>query len=94
MNTGEVDGSTSEFSIDIYDGATGGKVGSLPISLEAKSWIQVNAILAQNGMAVTQGYACVRKTKGTNPFIAYAVINDGTQPGERTGDGAFISSQP
>jgi sugar lactone lactonase YvrE len=94
VNTGEVDGSPSEFSIDIYDGATGGKVGSLQRTVETKTWVQINAILAQSGMAVTQGYACVRKTKGTNPFIAYAVINDGGQPGERTGDGAFISSQP
>jgi len=29
---------------------------------------------------------------GANPFVAYAVINDGAGPGERTGDGANIDS--
>jgi hypothetical protein len=29
---------------------------------------------------------------GGNPFLADAVINDGGQPGERSGDGAFIEA--
>ena len=41
---------------------------------------------------VQQGYAQVRRTAGANPFITYAVINDGAGPGERTGDGAYIGS--
>ena len=41
-----------------------------------------------------KGHAHITRTKGGNPFIAYAVVNDGTQPGERSGDGAFISSVP
>jgi hypothetical protein len=36
----------------------------------------------------------VTRTKGTNPFIAYAIVNDGSQPGERSGDGAYVSSAP
>ncbi len=27
---------------------------------------------------------------GTAPWIAYGVINDGANPGERTGDGAYV----
>ena len=27
---------------------------------------------------------------GTAPWIAYAVVNDGASPGERTGDGAYV----
>jgi hypothetical protein len=41
-----------------------------------------------------QGYARVVRVSGNNSFIAYAVINDGAAPGERTGDGAFIASSP
>jgi hypothetical protein len=41
---------------------------------------------------LTQGYAHITRTAGTNPFIAYAVINDGAQAGQRSGDGAFLSS--
>ncbi len=31
--------------------------------------------------------------RGKNPFVAYAVVNDGAQPGQRTGDGAFVPMQ-
>ncbi|HVN82896.1 MAG TPA: hypothetical protein VMW38_28190 [Terriglobia bacterium] len=41
-----------------------------------------------------KGYAHITRTAGKNPFIAYAVVNDGAQPGKRSGDGAFISSVP
>jgi hypothetical protein len=54
--------------------------------------MQIGTILAQYAPGTTQGYARVTRTSGTNPFIVYAVINDGGQPGERSGDGAFISS--
>ena len=40
------------------------------------------------------GYARVTRTAGVNPFLAYAVINDGGTPGERSGDGAFLQSAP
>lgn len=51
-------------------------------------------ILAQYAPAVKQGYARITRTAGNNPFVAYAVINDGSQAGQRSGDGAFISSAP
>ncbi|HVN80389.1 MAG TPA: hypothetical protein VMW38_15445 [Terriglobia bacterium] len=31
---------------------------------------------------------------GNNPFIAYAVIDDGGVPGDHSGDDAFIASSP
>jgi len=92
VNTGEIDGNSDTFVIDLYDGATGAKVKTLdPISLPARGWIQIGTIL-NNAPGVQQGYAQVRRTAGANPFIAYAVINDGAGPGERTGDGAYIGS--
>ncbi len=42
---------------------------------------------------INQGYAHVTRTSGTNPFITYAVLNDGREPGARTGDGAYVAMQ-
>jgi hypothetical protein len=95
VNTGETDGSTDTFQIDLYDGTTGARVGSVPLqTLNALGWTQINAILANYASGITSGYAHIRRTSGNNPFIAYAVINDGGAPGQRTGDGAFITSVP
>jgi hypothetical protein len=63
-------------------------------TVPARGWLQIGAILSQHGMGVTEGYARVTRTAGANPFIVYGVINDGGQPGDRTGDGAFVSSSP
>jgi hypothetical protein len=92
VNTGLVDSSDSAFNVELYDGATGNLV-DLPssITLPARGWRQINAILPP---ALREGYARVVRVSGNNPFIAYAVINDGAAPGERTGDGAFIASSP
>jgi len=93
VNTGETDASTDVFNIDIYNGGTGVKVITVEaISVGARRWLQINSILAQYAPGVSQGYAQVRRISGNNPFIAYAVINDGGQPGERSGDGAFVPS--
>ncbi len=51
-------------------------------------------ILAQYAPGTTQGYARVTRIDGSDDFIGYGVINDGGRPGERTGDGTFISSSP
>jgi hypothetical protein len=93
VNTGETDGSSDTFVIDIYDGATGTIAATTePIPLNAHQWTQKGAILATYAPSVSQGYAQVRRTSGNNPFIAYAVINDGAAAGLRTGDGAYIGS--
>ena len=93
VNTGETDTSTDVFSIDIYNGGTGVKVITVEgVALGAKRWLQINSILALHAPGVSQGYAQVKRTSGNNPFIAYAVVNDGGQPGERSGDGAFVAS--
>ncbi len=36
------------------------------------------------------GWVRVRRLSGTAPWVAYAVVNDGAGPGERTGDGAYV----
>jgi hypothetical protein len=62
--------------------------------LTGNGTIQINTVLSQYAPGVTQGYAHVTRTSGTNPFITYAVINDGGLAGQRSGDGAFLSSAP
>ena len=94
VNTGETDGSADVFRIDLFDGETGLKVSSLETTVNAKSWKQLGRVLADHAAGTRQGYARVTKIAGNNPFISYAVLNDGGQPGERTGDGTFVGSTP
>ncbi len=93
INTGETDNSTDVFKIELFDGATGSVVKTIePVEAEARRWLQLNTILAQTP-GTTQGYARISRVSGNNPFIAYAVINDGAAPGQRSGDGAFIAME-
>jgi len=95
VNTGETDSSPDLFTIELFNGDTGQKVSVLEgIPINAKVWRQFGSVLDVYAPGTKQGYARVTRTAGTNPFIAYAVINDGGQPGERTGDGAYVSSSP
>ena len=64
VNTGEVDGIDSSFSINIYDGTTGIKANTVTVTVGAKRWQQINGILA-NAPGTSHGYVQVRKTQGT-----------------------------
>lgn len=93
VNTGETDANANVFALDLFDGATGQKVKTVEgLPVGARRWLQIDGVLAAHAPGVTQGYAQVRRTAGTNPFVAYAVVNDGGQPGQRSGDGAFVAS--
>ena len=94
VNTGETDASADVFRIELFEGGTGRLANTLETTVRSKGWTQIGSILAQHAPGTTQGYARVTRIAGNNPFIAYAVLNDGGQPGERTGDGAFIASAP
>ena len=95
VNTGETDSSVDTFRIELFNGDTGSKVATVDgINLGANRWVQIGMILSQYAPGVTQGYARITRTAGNNPFIAYAVTNDGAHPGDRSGDGAFIVSRP
>ena len=95
VNTGEINQEPSLFQIDLYDGKSGTVAATLNnISVGSKKLLQISSILQEYAPQLTQGYLHVKKLKGANPFIAYSVINDGGQPGKRTGDGAFITSTP
>ena len=93
VNTGEVDDTESVFNLDIYDGDTGGLVTTITRTVPARRWHQINAILADNASGTTQGYVRIRQTSGSNPFLAYGVVNDGGGPGQRSGDGAYVPAR-
>jgi hypothetical protein len=95
VNTGESGSDSNVFTIELFDGNSGAKVATVPaVILEAGRWTQLGTILAQYAPGSTQGYAHIIRSTGSNPFISYGVVNDGGQPGLRTGDGAYISSSP
>ena len=102
MNTAGVDRTYTEipsggpdiFRVELFDGETGQKVATIDSPVKPGEWRQFSSILAQYASGVRQAYARVSQIQGRNPFVTYAVINDGASPGERTGDGAFIASSP
>ena len=94
VNTGEVDGSSSVFQLEIYDGATGLRLANTGTGrVAAGGWLQLDSILGNYAPGTPQGYVRIRKISGNNPFLAYGVINDGGAPGQRSGDGAYLPTQ-
>jgi len=92
VNTGEIDDGTDVFRIEVFDGDTAARVATIDgIALGTRQWIQFQMILDQYAPGTRQGYARVTRIAGANPFIAYAVLNDGGEPGARTGDGAYVA---
>ncbi len=91
VNTGEVDNNPISVRIDIFDGDSGNKVGTVDnYPVNAGAWRQINAILSAYAPGTTHGYLHVTRLSGSNPFIVYSVINDGSQAGARSGDGAYV----
>ena len=96
VNTGEVDDSDSVFSLEIYDGETAmlvNTVSNADTTVGAKQWHQINGILRNYAPGTTQGYVRIRKVSGSNPFLAYGVVNDGRIPRQRSDDGAYIPAR-
>jgi hypothetical protein len=95
VNTGEINQEPSLFQIDVYDGKSGKVAVTInSISVGSKKLFQIGSILRIYAPQLTHGYLHIKKLKGANPFIAFSVINDGGTPGQRTGDGAFMTSSP
>jgi hypothetical protein len=94
VNAGNRDNNPITFHIDLYDGASGALVASLDRSVSPRGFVQINSILATYASSVSQAYARVTRTAGASLLVAYAVVNDGAQPGQRSGDGAVIPMDP
>ncbi len=92
--TGEDTWGPIELQFQAYDGDNGGipKGNPVSVSLFPGQWVQLNNFFKDAGVA--NGWVKIRETTGGfgggSPWVAYAVINDGSNPGERTGDGAYV----
>ena len=93
LNTGASGDSEATYRVQIFDGATGLGAGETSVTLGPRQFFQLNGVLKTLAPSVTNAYARVSVTSGFNPFITYGVVNDGSQPGKRSGDGAFIQSE-
>ena len=83
--------------IQLYDGDSGGLAGApLTQTLQPGAFFQFNSILRYTpvlvNLGITNGYARVRRTSGTDRFIAYGVVNDGGSAGGGTSDGSVLAS--
>jgi hypothetical protein len=77
--------------VQVYDGDSGAPVGApLTSVLQPGEFLQYNRVLTNASTSVTNGYARVRLTSGTDRFIAYGVVNDGGSASGGTSDGSFI----
>jgi len=91
-SSGATSGSVS-LEIELYDGDSGAPVGApLTHTLQPGEFKQYNSVLSLTPTGVTNGYARVRRTSGTDRFIAYGVVNDGGTAGGGTSDGSFLAS--
>jgi hypothetical protein len=97
---GTASGATSgpvSLEIQLYDGDSGAPAGApLTQTLQPGAFFQFNFILRYTPvlvqLGITNGYARVRRTSGTDRFIAYGVVNDGGSAGGGTSDGSFLVS--
>ena len=92
VNVGSSDSSPDTFRIDLFDGGTGLKAGEVVATVPARGFVQIDRVLADYAPGTSVGYTLVTKISGSNPFLTYAVVNDGALPGERSGDGAFVEA--
>lgn len=80
--------------LQLFDGENGGAPAgpATTVRLAEAAWVQLSDPLRPTG--ARSGWARVRRTAGSAPWICYGVVNDGGSPGQRTGDGAFVAALP
>jgi photosystem II stability/assembly factor-like uncharacterized protein len=76
--------------LQVHDGDAGGaaKGELLTVEFTDTGWKQFDGILKSAG--VRNGWVEITHVSGDGWWGAYGVINDGGNPGERTGDGAYV----
>jgi len=90
VNTGDDSAGPILLQLQAYDGDAGGvpKGDRVSVPLSPGQWAQPPSFFKNSGVA--NGWVKVTRMSGTAPWIAYGIINDGGNPGERTGDGAYV----
>lgn len=89
-NVGKESSGPVTLALHFFDGDSGGveRPGVETVTLAPGEWRQFSSILQAKG--IRNGWVHVVRTSGSASWIAYGVINDGANPGERTGDGAYV----
>ena len=86
-------GSAIRLRIELFrasDGASVAAIEGAETTLAPGAWGQIDRVLERYAPGTTSAYARVTLVSGTSPFVVYAVVNDGGQPGQRSGDGAYV----
>lgn len=95
VNLGDLDAAPITLHLDVYDGTTGALAATVDdprlAGIAAGGFVQINGFLAAFAPGISSGYVKVTRTGGVNRFTSYLVVNDGGNPGERTGDGAYVA---
>jgi hypothetical protein len=83
-----------DFRLEIYDGASGSLAASKDvISVGPGGLVQINSVLRELAPSSRRGWARIIP-KTVSQFIAYGVVMDGANPGERSDDGSFVLGTP
>ena len=89
VNTGNYSDGPILLTLFAYDGDAGGSVRKYQaVTLYPGQWVQVEKCHGAGGEF--NGWVKIMRMSGTAPWLAYGVVNDGCNPGERTGDGAYL----
>lgn len=90
VNAGNESDGPVLLQLQACDGDAGGAPRGEPLSvvLQPGQWAQPDGFFRSSGVA--NGWVKVTRMSGEAPWIAYAVVNDGASPGQRTGDGAYV----
>lgn len=89
VNAGEDGAGSIRLVATAYDAEADGAVrGTLEVGLDAGAWFQPLNWFGSTG--IRNGWVTVTRVEGSAPWLAYAVVNDGRGPGQRTDDGAFV----
>jgi hypothetical protein len=89
LNANASTGETITLQLQVFDGARGRPAGApLTVTLAPGQWAQPDGFFARSG--ATYGDVRIVRIGGSGPWWAYGVVNDGSAPGEGTGDGSFI----
>jgi hypothetical protein len=86
----------ASFSVSLST-PTGSKTAN-DIIVAPGAWLQLQSVIADLAPEQTSAFARVSVTSAAccgpaNPFMVYAVINDGAEPGKGTGDGSYVPMQ-
>jgi hypothetical protein len=89
LNASAETGEDITLQLQVLDGATGRPAGApLSVTLAPGEWAQPAGFFAASG--VSHGDVRIVRVRGSGPWSAYGVVNDGAAPGEGTGDGSFV----